>query len=1388
MPSSQGSSPLEEKEDDPHYEQQGVGSTTDKTHNDSHSDDSREKDEEHGGRPSSAVAFAESPGGYLPADVQSHSYSKGISNNIPPILHDRKRTLSFSQQQDEDDDNGNDNDDRSTHPSQHLFNRRRKHGMPLRMQLGHLRHRAASTTPSPAITPAIIPAPAPAPATAIDRLRLDLYQTLTPGQPHANTPLTAIPEEEAISSNIDPTDGGAEAEGQTARKRGRLSGSSYQPDIEGWLQSDMLSEMPMNRLAEHWAVAANTYGSNTNELVAAPHAPYTSNVDSSTDGPVRREPFLHSYRNFDLHGDDNDDENNNVSSVTSSRVRSVSQGIHSIDPNRLNRGFSLSADPRASGFVRRRTFDNTSNGNEGRGGYTSSSSGTNSGDEGRAEHNDRPAMSPDSIHPLPLIKTMTSAAGVNERDGGDMETGIDDIPALSMGPEMTNDLRNIQLTFSNQPQASQERPNPLKHLIRSRHNFRALVSYGGYLIPINILLNVILLGRGWMEYDKKDAHGNTVSVNNPQAYLITSIVSLVLISIGGISFVMRCIEYDVFHTTMTLIVANFSNSALILGSAIVFQKNEGPKHPDAHLTGEYYCSYAGAVVALLNALLLLLDIIITPGFRYRGSGMSRQQRLLQFNIILLIVWIGIGGYAWSKIEGWDTISSVMFCMITVAAIGFGNIAPTKDYSRALQIVYGSLGILMFGMMLLHTRNVILQITKSKFSNAKRGFKARRKKIEENMTINHVKRRLAARPVERSWHSAITSFMGKVFLPREDRLRVGIPHWMRKRLDEGVDEQGDVILPQAPAAPSQVDLESGHQLGLSSLRFKEDGDDHKEGSHQVVVNKPIRADDGDGGYQDIHEVNDGSRVLSMGQEDTLSAPPVDTVTSSLKTSDTQRQSVPDILSATDTRGSQGLMELHNTFTTRSYQDLSNVVTRNSYNEKRTSGWRKSRRNSEASDQGNGGGNDNGPPHAMVRSYTTASRLSQVRAAMDRPRLTKRIRNRMGNTYKNARGYWRREQGSNANGRSAVYSYGDGMSEEDTDMTSGVEVDGEGYELPSGHGSKSGLQSEDEERGIGAAGRLRRTISKIPGVAANKTKGKGKGKGKGKRPQGLRPITKQLLAAITINLAFWCSASAIFFACERPAWSYFTALWFSYVAFATIGYGGITPATKAGQIAFICLIFVAVALETFLIISAVTFFSDLLKDAMRRTKVQKRIAERRRGLVAYEIRRHIKHPNYNPFTHDEDDRLVQVGLRRTKKAFSNLGNLLRGKRSLKHAFWSSRTADQRQREENLAEGFIRQATGMGGFAATGWRPQSPSIVSTLPMEPIPVGTSQSRQSRRSRPRSPPASPVSLASVATSLPPDLEAASFPAVRVEGSRPSEALSADAKIPGNDGGSNIAR
>ncbi|KAJ1952700.1 hypothetical protein GGI12_006181, partial [Dipsacomyces acuminosporus] len=271
--------------------------------------------------------------------------------------------------------------------------------------------------------------------------------------------------------------------------------------------------------------------------------------------------------------------------------------------------------------------------------------------------------------------------------------------------------------------------------------------------------------------------------------------------------------------------------------------------------------------------------------------------------------------------------------------------------------------------------------------------------------------------------------------------------------------------------------------------------------------------------------------------------------------------------------------------------------------------------------------------MERSYTTASRLSQVRQAILRPGFWENMRSRIRH---------RRNEGA------------------ERDIESG---------------KRSGLNQQQHSEG------------EESGHATDaKSGGQRKGTKQSKRSRKLSATwdsTRQLWVALVLNICFWCISAAVFYALESSAWSYFDAMWFCYVAFTTIGYGDIVPNTTKGEIAFICLCFIAVGLETFLVVSGVTFFSDLLKRGMRRTNVQERIEKRRRRLVAYEIRQHIKHPNYNPFSHGDEDRAVSIGVTRLRRAGRNICDALKDKKSLKGMFKRQQAADEPSLDHVLTE---------------------------------------------------------------------------------------------------------
>jgi potassium channel subfamily K, other eukaryote len=82
---------------------------------------------------------------------------------------------------------------------------------------------------------------------------------------------------------------------------------------------------------------------------------------------------------------------------------------------------------------------------------------------------------------------------------------------------------------------------------------------------------------------------------------------------------------------------------------------------------------------------------------------------------------------------------------------------------------------------------------------------------------------------------------------------------------------------------------------------------------------------------------------------------------------------------------------------------------------------------------------------------------------------------------------------------------------------------------------------------------------------------------------------LLISSSAALILWFVGAAIYAICERPqGWSYFTALYFSYVALLTIGYGDVQPVSNSGKPFFL--------LWTLMAIPTLTIFISHLGDTV------------------------------------------------------------------------------------------------------------------------------------------------------------------------------------------------
>ena len=63
--------------------------------------------------------------------------------------------------------------------------------------------------------------------------------------------------------------------------------------------------------------------------------------------------------------------------------------------------------------------------------------------------------------------------------------------------------------------------------------------------------------------------------------------------------------------------------------------------------------------------------------------------------ILLAIALIVGTIFYREVEGWTLLDSLYFCVMTLSTIGFGDLAPTEEVSKAFTIIFALLGIGLF---------------------------------------------------------------------------------------------------------------------------------------------------------------------------------------------------------------------------------------------------------------------------------------------------------------------------------------------------------------------------------------------------------------------------------------------------------------------------------------------------------------------------------------------------------------------------------------------------------------------------------------------------------------------------------------------------------------------
>jgi len=98
---------------------------------------------------------------------------------------------------------------------------------------------------------------------------------------------------------------------------------------------------------------------------------------------------------------------------------------------------------------------------------------------------------------------------------------------------------------------------------------------------------------------------------------------------------------------------------------------------------------------------------------------------VEFRILLLMMLTLLAGATvfYSRIEHWSIVDSLYFSVMTMATIGYGDLAPTTELSKLFTIVFAMLSIGVFAAVVTKIVAITLKLKKLRSTNRRIRFKS-----------------------------------------------------------------------------------------------------------------------------------------------------------------------------------------------------------------------------------------------------------------------------------------------------------------------------------------------------------------------------------------------------------------------------------------------------------------------------------------------------------------------------------------------------------------------------------------------------------------------------------------------------------------------------------------
>ncbi|RDX54769.1 hypothetical protein OH76DRAFT_995744 [Lentinus brumalis] len=254
-------------------------------------------------------------------------------------------------------------------------------------------------------------------------------------------------------------------------------------------------------------------------------------------------------------------------------------------------------------------------------------------------------------------------------------------------------------------------------------NYRWTPIISGIVIPFSILLEIPGLTERW--YIRTENNKTVETRPNPAILDVGLALSITCALIANVGLVLRFLEKRVQTVTLLSIVFLTIHDIINIVTVTIF----GIEHrfDDGFTYGEaFWMTLCSTIASTVTNISLIVDLVRTPDFAKRGSGLTRKQRALMIIVIVLLVYVAFGALINSLVLHLSFIDGLYFTVVCIETIGFGDIAPHSTGARVWVCFYVSVGIINIGVAIAMCRETILEGLEIGYRRRLRNLRQRRR--------------------------------------------------------------------------------------------------------------------------------------------------------------------------------------------------------------------------------------------------------------------------------------------------------------------------------------------------------------------------------------------------------------------------------------------------------------------------------------------------------------------------------------------------------------------------------------------------------------------------------------------------------------------------------------